>query len=408
MVRPFKAFRIFIPIANHHHHHMKKLQNIAVLALIGLLVQCTSAPADKTAATAAVLDTTALKAAYETTVDNKPVHLYVLKNAGGVEAAITNFGGRVVALVVPDKNGVMTDITLGYDSLNHYRTRSETYFGALIGRYGNRIAKAKFSLNGKTYQLAANNGVNSLHGGPMGFHNQVWDAVQKDDRTLELSYVSKDGEEGYPGNLSVKVIYTLTDANELKIDYEATTDQPTVVNLTNHAYFNLSGQGNETITDHMLTIYASKYSAVDTTLIPAGDPVAVEGTPFDFRTSKQVGKEIGSNHIQIKNGLGYDHNFVLDKKQAGALEKAASVYAPSTGILMDVYTTEPAIQFYSGNFLDGKLVGKQQKAYGHRSAFCLETQHYPDAPNQPSFPSTTLEPGKKYQTTTIYQFGIQK
>lgn len=387
---------------------MKKLQCIAVLAITALLAQCTSAPADKTTTAATVLDTTVLKAAYETTVDNKAVQLYILKNSGGVQAAITNYGGRVVALVVPDKNGVMTDITLGYDSLNHYRTRSETYFGALIGRYGNRIAKAKFSLNGKTYQLAANNGVNSLHGGPKGFHNQVWDAVQKDDHTLELSYVSKDGEEGYPGSLAVKVVYTLTDANELKIDYEASTDQATVVNLTNHAYFNLNGQGNETITDHMLTIYASKYSAVDTTLIPAGDPVTVEGTPFDFRTAKQVGKEIAADHVQIKNGLGYDHNFVLDKKQSNGLEKAASVYSVSTGILMNVFTTEPAIQFYSGNFLDGKLVGKQQKAYGHRSAFCLETQHYPDAPNQPSFPSTTLEPGKKYQTTTVYQFGIQK
>lgn len=378
------------------------------LSVAILFTQCTSSPAEKTASAAATLDTTALKAAYETMVDNKPVRLYILKNAGGMQVAITNYGGRVVALTVPDKNGAMTDITLGYDSLNHYRTRSETYFGALIGRYGNRIAKAKFTLDGKTYQLAANNGVNSLHGGPRGFHNQVWDAVQKDERTLELSYLSKDGEEGYPGNLTVKVIYTLTDANELKIDYEAGTDQTTVVNLTNHAYFNLNGQGNATITDHMLTIYASKYSAVDTTLIPAGDPVAVEGTPFDFRTSKQIGKEINADHVQIKNGLGYDHNFVLDKKQANALEKAASVYSTATGILMDVYTTEPAIQFYSGNFLDGKLVGKQQKAYGHRSAFCLETQHYPDAPNQPSFPSTTLTPGKKYQTTTIYQFGIQK
>lgn len=387
---------------------MKKIQFLVAISAIILFTCCKSGSTETETSKDFPIDTTALKAAYEATVDGKQVKLFILKNSKGVEAAITNFGGRVVALVVPDKNGVMTDITLGYDSLNHYRTRSETYFGALIGRYGNRIAKAKFSLNGNSYQLAANNGVNSLHGGPTGFHNRVWDAVQPDEHTLELTYVSQDGEEGYPGNLTVKVTYTLTEANELKIDYDASTDKTTVVNLTNHAYFNLNGQGNETITDHMLMINASNYSAVDATLIPDGNPVTVEGTPFDFRTEKQIGKEIGADNAQIKNGLGYDHNFVLDKKQTDAMEKAASVYAPSTGILMDVYTTEPAIQFYSGNFLDGKLIGKHQKVYGHRSAFCLETQHYPDSPNQPSFPSTTLEPGKKYQTTTIYQFGIKK
>lgn len=387
---------------------MKKIQLLVAISAIILFTCCKSGTTETEASKDSPIDTTALKAAYEATVDGKQVKLFILKNSKGVEAAITNFGGRVVALVVPDKNGVMTDITLGYDSLNHYRTRSETYFGALIGRYGNRIAKAKFTLDGNSYQLAANNGVNSLHGGPTGFHNRVWDAVQPNDHTLELTYVSQDGEEGYPGNLTVKVTYTLTDANELKIDYDASTDKATVVNLTNHAYFNLNGQGNETITDHMLMINASKYSAVDATLIPDGNPVTVDGTPFDFRTEKQIGKEIGAENAQIKNGLGYDHNFVLDKQQQGAMEKAASVYAPSTGILMDVYTTEPAIQFYSGNFLDGKLIGKHQKVYGHRSAFCLETQHYPDSPNQPSFPSTTLEPGKKYQTTTIYQFGIKK
>lgn len=379
---------------------------MAILAGATLLAQCTSSPSQKNAAE--TIDTAALKAAYRQSVDNKQVGIYFLTNANNVQVAITNYGGRVVALLVPDKDGKMTDVVLGYDSLDHYKTRSEAYFGALIGRYGNRIANAKFKLNGQEYRLAANNGRHSLHGGPTGFHNQVWDAAQPTDKILELSYVSKDGEEGYPGNLSVKVVYTLTDANELKIDYEATTDKATVVNLTNHAYFNLDGQGSETITDHMLTIYASRYSAVDSTLIPVGKPVNVEGTSFDFRTSKQIGKDINAIDPQIKNGLGYDHNFVLDKSTENALVKAASVYSPTTGINMDVFTTEPAIQFYSGNFLDGTLIGKQQKKYGHRSAFCLETQHYPDAPNQPAFPSTVLEPGKKYQTTTIYTFNIHK
>lgn len=385
---------------------MKKLQLMAIVASATILMQCTSS--STTVEESSVLDSTALQAAYAQTVNGKNVGIYFLKNANNVEVAITNYGGRVVALVVPDKTGRPTDIVLGYDSLAHYQNKNEAYFGALIGRYGNRIAKASFKLNGNTYQLAANNGPNSLHGGPMGFHNQVWDVVSNDAHSLSLSYLSKDGEEGYPGNLTVKVTYTLTDANELKIDYEASTDKATVVNLTNHAYFNLNGQGNETITDHELMINAAKYSAVDSTLIPAGAPVAVTGTPFDFTTAKLIGKEINTEDEQIKNGLGYDHNFVLNKTAENALDKAASVYSSVTGITMEVFTTEPAIQFYSGNFLDGTLIGKGNKKYGYRSAFCLETQHYPDSPNQPDFPSTVLEPGKNYKSTTIYTFGIRK
>jgi aldose 1-epimerase len=385
---------------------MKKLQLMAIVASATILMQCTSS--STAVEEPSVLDSAALQGAYQQTVNGKNVGIYFLKNANNVEIAITNYGGRVVALVVPDKNGNPTDIVLGYDSLAHYRNRNEAYFGALIGRYGNRIAKASFNLNGNTYKLAANNGLNSLHGGPMGFHNQVWDVVGHDDHTLTLSYLSKDGEEGYPGNLNVKVIYTLTDANELKIEYEATTDKSTVVNLTNHAYFNLNGQGNETITDHELMINAAKYSAVDSTLIPTGAPVTVTGTPFDFTTAKLIGKEINADDVQIKNGLGYDHNFVLNKTAENALDKAATVYSPITGITMDVLTTEPSIQFYSGNFLDGTLIGKGNKKYGYRSAFCLETQHYPDSPNQSDFPSTVLEPGKKYQSTTIYTFGVRK
>lgn len=385
---------------------MKKIQLIAVMAFVSLMVQCTSS--NPTSENAQALDSTALKAAYAKSIDGQQTGIYFLTNTNNVTVAITNFGGRIVGLTVPDKKGQATDIVLGYDSLDHYLNKPEAYFGALIGRYGNRIAKAQFKLNDTLYQLAANNGPNSLHGGPKGFHNQVWTVDSHQSNQLVLSYLSKDGEEGYPGNLQVKVTYTLTESNELKIDYEATTDKATVVNLTNHAYYNLNGQGDSTITNHELTIFASKFSAVDSTLIPVGAPVPVSGTPFDFTSPKLIGKDIAADHIQIKNGLGYDHNFVLDKKSPNALSKAAFVYAPSTGITMEVFTTEPAIQFYSGNFLDGSLVGKKNKNYPYRSAFCLETQHYPDAPNQPEFPSTQLLPGGKYTSTTIYQFGIKK
>jgi len=385
---------------------MKKIQHFALVALVGLMVSCSSSTS--TSKTAELLDSTALQAAYSKTINNQKTGIYFLKNANNVTVAITNFGGRIVGLVVPDKNGQLTDIVLGYDSLDHYLNKPEAYFGAIIGRYGNRIAKAQFKLNDTLYQLAANNGPNSLHGGPKGFHNQVWTVDSYQPNQLVLSYLSKDGEEGYPGNLSVKVTYTLNDLNELKMDYEATTDKTTVVNLTNHAYYNLNGQGDSTITNHELQIFASHFSAVDSTLIPVGAPVPVKGTPFDFTSAKVIGKDIAVDHIQIKNGLGYDHNFVLDKQSPDELSKAAFVFAPSTGITMEVFTTEPAIQFYSGNFLDGTLVGKKNKNYPYRSAFCLETQHYPDAPNQSAFPSTQLEPGKKYQTTTIYQFGVKK
>lgn len=386
---------------------MKRIQMFFVLAGTILFASC-GTNSSETSNTAQPIDTAAFSKAYSKELNGKPTGIYFLTNANQAQVGITNYGGRVVSLVVPDKNGVPTDVVLGYDSLDHYLTKPEAFFGALIGRYGNRIGGAKFKLDGKIYTLSANDGQNTLHGGPAGFHNQIWHAVQTSANTLELHYVSKDGEEGYPGNLSVKVTYTLTDNNELKIDYEAETDKTTVVNLTNHAYFNLNGQGDSTITDHLLQINASKYSAVDATLIPTGAPVDVAGTPFDFTTAKAVGKDINANDAQIKNGLGYDHNFVLDKADATAMTQAASVQSVVTGIKMDVFTTEPAIQFYSGNFLDGSLVGKQAKKYGYRSAFCLETQHYPDSPNQPEFPSTTLEPGKKYQTSTIYKFSVVK
>jgi aldose 1-epimerase len=391
--------------ANYICFNMNKNQLIAFVVFVSLLVGCTSS--STSSETLQMLDTTALKGAYSKLVGNQNTSIYFLRNSNNVTVAITNYGGRMVALIVPDKNGLATDIVLGYDSVDHYLNKPEAYFGAIIGRYGNRIANARFTLKDTTYRLAANNGPNSLHGGPTGFHNQVWTVNSHQANQLILSYLAKDGEEGYPGNLMVKVTYTLTDANELKMEYEATTDKTTVVNLTNHAYYNLNGQGDSTITDHELNIFASNFSAVDSTLIPVGAPVPVKETPFDFTRPKLIGRDIAVEHIQIKNGLGYDHNFVLDKKIPHEMVKAAVVYAPRTGILMEVFTTEPAIQFYSGNFLDGNLVGKKNKKYSYRSAFCLETQHFPDAPNQPDFPSTELEPGKKYITTTIYKFGIK-
>lgn len=386
---------------------MKKQLFLPVLILFVCAVGCKQKPLESDPGNA--IDTIAMKNAYASTIGNQPTALFFLTNAAHMQVAITNYGGRVVSMLVPDKTVKLIDVVLGYDSVQHYVSKPEAFFGAIIGRYGNRIAKGKFELDGNAYQLPVNNGVNSLHGGPQGFHNQVWSANQVNDHVLVLSYVSKDGEEGYPGNLSVKVTYTLSDDNGLKIDYEAVADKKTIVNLTNHSYFNLDGQGNGSIADHELMINAAKFTPVDSTLIPTGVLQDVKGTPFDFQVAKAIGKDIGTtNDAQLKNGLGYDHNFVLSKSGTESVQLAATVSSPVTGILMKVFTTEPGIQFYSGNFLNGTLVGKQGKKYTHRSAFCLETQHYPDSPNQPSFPSTTLAPGEKYTTTTIYSFGLNK
>ncbi|WP_317041619.1 aldose epimerase family protein [Mucilaginibacter polytrichastri] len=345
-------------------------------------------------------------AAFKATIAGKQVGLFVLKNKNNVTAAITNYGGRLVSLLVPDNKGKLTDVILGYDSLKSYQKPREPYFGAIIGRYGNRIAKGKFSIDGKAYQLDINDGVNTLHGGFKGFYAQVFDAKQLSTNELELTYVSKDGEGGYPGNLSVKVHYILTDDNALKITYEATTDKPTVLNLTNHAYFNLNGAGSKTITDNQLQINADRFTPVDNTLIPTGKLQPVKGTPFDFTAFKTIGTDIGQTDDQLKNGKGYDHNFVLNKPSLTAA--VATVKSPVTGIVMDVYTDEPGLQFYSGNFLTGdKHDGKHGAAYGYRSALCLETQHFPDAPNQPSFASTLLKPGQIYKTTTIYKFSAK-
>ena len=339
---------------------------------------------------------------FTTTIDGKAVQLYTLKNKNGASVSITNYGGRVVSILVPDKDNKMVDVSLGYDSVKTYGKEGEGFFGALIGRYGNRIGKGKFTLEGKEYQLQLNNGPNTLHGGTDGFFSKVWDAKQEGQR-LELNYLSKDGEAGYPGNLNVKVVYTLTDDNAIKIDYTATTDKTTIVNLTNHTYFNLSGEGSATILDHELTIAADAYTPVDSTLIPTGKLTPVKGSAFDFTIAKTIGKDIEKVDEQLKFGKGYDHNFVLNKNDSKTA--VARVKSPVTGIVMEVYTTEPGLQFYCGNFMTGiDKDGKGGKSYPYRSAFCLETQHFPDAPNQPNFASTVLKPGETYTTSTTYKF----
>jgi aldose 1-epimerase len=344
------------------------------------------------------------------TADGTPISLYVLKNSNGVEASVTNYGAIIVSLKVPDKSGKLADVVLGYDDVTGY-TRDGFFLGATIGRYGNRIAKGQFTLEGQTYNLPKNDGPNHLHGGPHGFYNRIWqgkDVSTPQAEAVQFEYVSKDGEEGYPGNLKVQVKFTLTKANELRIDYAATTDKATIVNLTNHSYFNLAGEGAPTNADHQLTIHASRFTPVNSTLIPTGELRSVKGTPFDFTTPHAIGERIGQDDQQIKLGKGYDHNFVLDNEsKAGALVLAAEVYEPASGRVMDVLTTEPGIQFYAGNFLTG-ATGKGGKKYPHRSALCLETQHFPDSPNQPSFPSTELKAGQQYKTTTVYRFSTKK
>jgi aldose 1-epimerase len=374
----------------------------AIAAALVLFVATTATPYRSADA-----DSKMEKKAFGKLQDGQSADLYVLTNKHGMEAAITNFGATLVSLKVPDKSGKAGDVVLGYDNVSAYQS-GKAFFGATVGRYGNRIAHATFTLDGVTYTLPKNDGDNHLHG---VFNKVMWaakDVSTAAGQSLELTNLSKDGEEGYPGNLSVRVVFTVPSGeNALKIDYTATTDKPTVLNLTHHSYFNLSGQGNGDILQELLTLRASKFTPVDATLIPTGELRAVSKTPFDFLKATAIGARIDNDDEQLKFGKGYDHNWVLDRKAATGLSLAAEVYDPQSGRVMNVLTTEPGVQFYTGNFLDGTITGKEGKTYGHRGALCLETQHYPDSPNHPDFPTTELKPGQRYHTTTIYKFSTK-
>ncbi|WP_321343043.1 aldose epimerase family protein [uncultured Draconibacterium sp.] len=379
-----------------------KLRNLFVALLFATLAfSCNQKPAEQ------LICGTLNANEFKTTINGKETGLYELKN-GELTMAVTNYGGRIVSLLVPGKNGEMADVVLGFPSIDAYLNAKEVFHGALIGRVGNRIAKGKFSLNNIEYSLPINNDPNHLHGGPGGFHNVVWDVKSMNDTSIILCYLSKDGEMGYPGNLNVEVNYQLTPENEVQIDYKATTDESTPVNLTNHAFFNLKGEGNGTVNDHLLTINADKFTAVDATLIPLGENVSVEGTPFDFRNAKTIGADLAlqSENEQLQNGLGYDHNFALNKTGDGEMSWAATVVEPTSGRQIEVFTKEPGIQFYGGNFMDGADTGKYGKTFDFRESFALETQHFPDSPNQPAFSSIILNPGETYSTSSIYRFSI--
>ena len=374
---------------------MSKLRTILLIVLLAVCAVLAQAQA------------TVSKAPFGT-ADGQSVDLYTLRNVHGVEAKITNYGGILVSLKVPDRNGKFDDVVLGFNDLDTY-LKGHPYFGALIGRYGNRIAKGRFTLNGVEYKLAVNNGENTLHGGLKGFDKVVWTGKEmktKAGPAVVLTYLSKDGEEGYPGNLNVRVVYTLTNNNEIKLDYSATTDKDTVINLTEHSYFNLAGEGNGDILNTLVTINGNRFLPTDAGSIPTGEFRNVKGTPFDFLTPHAIGERINQDEEQLKLGNGYDHTWIING-QSGTLRLAATAYETTSGRMMQVWTTEPGVQFYTGNFLDGTLTGKSGKIYQRRFGFCFETQHYPDSPNHPAFPTTTLKKGATYNSTTIYRFAIE-
>lgn len=376
-----------------------------------LLSSCSSNPesAESTATESETVEPPVMitSQAYGQLEDGRTVDQYQLKNANGMAVEVITYGGIITSWTAPDKTGAYENVVLGYDSLSQYLANNP-YFGAIIGRYGNRIAKGQFVLEGTTYELATNDGPNHLHGGLKGFDKVLWSAdtaTTAEGASLILRYESADMEEGYPGNLSVQVTYTLTPDDALQVDYEATTDKATIVNLTQHSYFNLSGDFSQTILDHELMIAADQYLPVDATLIPTGELAPVEGTPFDFREAKAIGRDIGADHPQLELGKGYDHCWVLNEQ--GSMRRVASAYHPGTGRQLEVFTDEPGIQFYSGNFLDGTLPMPGGGTYGHRTGFCLETQHYPDSPNQKDFPSVVLRPGETYETRTTFKFSTK-
>ena len=376
---------------------MKKLCVWAVAAL--LMAACTPKAEKAT-------DSGLLQSNFRTEVDGKKTDLYILRNKNNMEVCITNFGGRIVSVTVPDKDGQMRDVVLGFDSIQDYISKPSD-FGASIGRYANRINQGKFTLDGVEYQLPRNNYGHCLHGGPQGFQYRVYDAVQLNPQELQLTYVAKDGEEGFPGNITCKVLMKLTDDNAIDIQYEAETDKPTIVNMTNHSYFNLDGDAGSNA-EHLLTIDADYYTPVDSTFMTTGEIVPVEDTPMDFRTPMPVGERINDfDFVQLKNGNGYDHNWVLNAK-GDINRRAASLKSQKTGIVLDVYTNEPGVQVYAGNFLDGSLTGKKGITYNQRASVCLETQKYPDTPNKPEWPSAVLRPGEKYMSQCIFKFSVDK
>ena len=343
---------------------------------------------------------------FDTILDGKKVSLYWIENKG-VKAAFTNYGGRLIGLWIADKNGKQTDVVVGMNTAKGFKNSTEPYFGATIGRVGNRIAKGKFTLEGKQYQITINNGKNALHGGVKGFQDVVWDVKKTSGNTLVFSYISPDGEQGFPGNLAVKVTYTITDDNAIKMEYEATTDKTTIVNLTNHAFFNLNGEGSGSILNHELQIYADQFTPVDEGLIPSGELKPVKNTPFDFTSKYTIGQRIETKDEQLKFGKGYDHNYVLNGTKKKGLNHAATISGDKSGIILDIYTEEPGLQFYSGNFMQGKNTFKSGAKDDFRTAFALETQHFPDAPNQPKFAAIVVKPGQKYHTVSYYQFSVK-
>lgn len=375
---------------------------LATLAFSLLLFSCSGKKEDSTNLTLSGLD----RAKFQSEIDGKKTDLYTLKNANGMEVTITNFGGRIVSVMVPNKEGQMVDVVLGFDKVEDYKNIPSD-FGATIGRYANRIGHAKFELDGVTYELPANNFGHCLHGGPKGYQYQIFDAKPINDYTLELTYLAKDGEEGFPGNLQNKVVFTLTDNNEIKIDYEATTDKATVVNLTNHSYFNLTGDPKNNSLDWLITVNADSYTPIDSTFATTGEIAAVEGTVMDLRQPTEIGQNIDAENEQIINANGFDHNWVLNTK-GDIAQVAATLMSPTSGIQLDVYTTEPGIQFYTGNFLDGTVTGKKGIVYETRTGVCLESQKYPDTPNKKDWPSATLRPDETYKSQTIFKFSTVK